>query len=62
MATELKPCPFCGEFACKAIRLPLHGEELRYKIVCSCCSIQTVAETDIDKAIEAWNRRAEDGN
>jgi Lar family restriction alleviation protein len=57
METELKPCPFCGGVACKGIRLPLHGEDMKYKISCSDCNVQTFEEIDIDKAIEAWNRR-----
>ncbi len=59
MATELKPCPFCGGFACKAIRIPVqHGEKPKYKIVCYLCGCQTEEKMDDDAASEVWNHRA----
>lgn len=52
---DLKPCPFCGLDA-KIVKQ--HGKHLmRYHaIVCSeGCQIYSV---NLDKAIEAWNKRA----
>lgn len=63
MSTELKPCPFCGNNA-KPRRF--RSGILKYKAVhyveCAVCRIRTSVELDIDTAIEAWNRRADDDN
>jgi Lar family restriction alleviation protein len=52
---ELKPCPFCGS---EAKMIKLYDD---YYIKCGnyCCE-QSIAYEDIEMAIEAWNRRAED--
>ena len=70
---ELKPCPFCGGRA-RTVGLS-HGAEI-YFVICSDCEVevcrsihnvsladQIFLDPDIIKnaAIEAWNRRAEDG-
>ena len=54
---ELKPCPFCGGVA--EISL-LFG---RYGVACSSCqgAIIPCPYQSKEEAIEAWNRRAEDG-
>ena len=53
---ELKPCPFCG------------GEAFVHKftidgisVMCRVCHAQTGHQTKEVHAIEAWNRRADDG-
>lgn len=55
---ELKPCPFCG------------GEvkicfDFRYEVYevncCRCNGTYTHWHGVVDEAIEAWNRRANDG-
>ena len=53
---ELKPCPFCGG---EAKPIKIDGE---WYIKCGnyCCE-QSVLYEDVEMAIEAWNRRAEDG-
>lgn len=58
---ELKPCPFCGGKA--VIHESIIG---RYYIMCSVSKICTVIPSTLvysnpNDAIEAWNRRADDG-
>lgn len=61
--SELKPCPFCGG---KAIGTPSCKPEWVYEIKCTDCGAK-VKKLAIcpscarRKAIEAWNRRANDG-
>lgn len=62
---ELKPCPFCGEYASIFVstndnlfvpideRLGLNYHSVR----CHKCRCGTGLYRDIEKAIEAWNRR-----
>ncbi len=54
MATELKPCPFCGAEA----KIAEYG---CYSVYCirQCCE-QPIAYPDRETAIEEWNRRVED--
>lgn len=68
---ELKPCPFCG---CKTIRINAYGFG-QYSAQCVGCFVETarsfgsnacyyngkVMQKGKEEAIEAWNRRAEDG-
>ena len=58
--TELKPCPFCGGTA--IINYPAHNiaEVLCSRWSCR-ASISMGGERSLDKVIERWNRRAEDG-
>ena len=62
MATELKPCPFCGGNA-KNVKLRNIAVKIKeaYYVECAVCRVRTMVELDIDTAIEAWNRRAENG-
>lgn len=63
MATELRPCPFCGNNA-KPRRFHsgiIKSTTVHY-IECVVCRIRTPVELDIEMAIEAWNRRVSDGN
>lgn len=67
MADNLKPCPFCGGKA-KINYLPpfVHpktgrkGIERR-QVYCDNCGVVTAGMVSEEAAIEAWNRRAEDG-
>ncbi len=66
---ELKPCPFCGGEAKIVFTAEVYNiDDVKKKfgyVRCgkdypNCCVIQD-NEIDLDQAIEAWNRRAEDG-
>ena len=63
MATELKPCPFCGGEA-EYITGKTHGFVMCKEFMCGCKG-PAVIISDLyaakPLAIEAWNRRAEDG-
>ena len=60
---ELKPCPFCGSADIEiSFRYPLLGKkELRMLVVCNCCGCMTAQYRNEDKAVEAWNRRHNNG-
>ncbi len=61
MATELKPCPFCGG---KASLVTAHNKNLtwiRYFVKCQRCLTTTDNYEKPEHAAEAWNRRAEYG-
>ena len=51
MATELKPCPFCGGYAAIG---NFRGKPMVY---CGICGIQGAHARTQEKAIEAWNTR-----
>lgn len=55
---ELKPCPFCGGKA-MLIWLP-YSRKIFVKCAEQCCKQNTIYKSR-EEAIEAWNRRAEDG-
>lgn len=58
---ELKPCPFCGSKTAEVVE---DGNEylfLRYFVACGRCGASTGRNRTKEKAIEAWNRRTEDG-
>lgn len=60
--TELKPCPFCGGDSDGVVLL----HRVRYDINCyfvSCerCYGRTGEQTTKELAIEAWNRRVDNG-
>lgn len=62
MEPELKPCPFCG-----GVATMLHFKrEKCYRVSCDdidcCCVAHSGYHLTEAEAIEAWNRRAEDGN
>ena len=63
MATELKPCPFCGGEAIYITTAIKAGDLVKefYSISCLDCNaeIYKYCKTE-EEAIEAWNRRAEE--
>jgi Lar family restriction alleviation protein len=58
MPNELKPCPFCGGKVSVWHNLATDN----YDIECQecCCDVQQHYGC-VDEAIEAWNRRADNG-
>lgn len=57
---ELKPCPFCGgEAKIRDYSTPDTDPEI--DVFCTNCGGQTFVYETEGEAIEAWNRRAEDG-
>ena len=56
---ELKPCPFCGGKAFVSAKLPYFGEELTLAVVCEQCNASSKHRRTKEKAIEDWNRRAD---
>lgn len=54
--TELKPCPFCGNNQA-FIETEYYG---LFVVKCGYCHIRTAVEQVKEKAIEAWNRRADE--
>ena len=62
MMTELKPCPFCGGEAF-VHKFTIEGTDGFFiSVMCRVCYAQTGNQTKEAHAIEAWNRRADDGN
>lgn len=66
---ELKPCPFCGEFgdAVHFQKLFYHvsygdTELTRWKVMCENCGAEVSEFCTPERAIEAWNRRTDNGN
>lgn len=69
---KLKPCPFCGKEVITAVSV-IHmdfGDNIRFAVYCPACHVgqyseivdfNTFEETEktMKKAIEAWNRMAE---
>ncbi len=55
--SELKPCPFCRS-ADVVIQKDVHGN-LLWWAVCLQCDTSSGAFDSVDKAIAAWNTRAE---
>lgn len=62
---ELKPCPFCGGEAavywhCRIVKHK--AAQTHYRCGCKECGLRFPKYSGTgEEAIEAWNRRAEDG-
>ena len=59
MENKLKPCPFCGGEPYIQSR-PTARKTKIYSVKCRCGAMFKFVDRRY-KAIEAWNRRAEDG-
>lgn len=59
--TVLKPCPFCGGEA-RTIEYEYVGVSNTYGVKCKCGAQGFQFYEDIGKAIEAWNRRVDNGD
>lgn len=59
--SELKPCPFCGgEAEVKRYYHPF-SRRSRVTVKCMICRCNSGEWGRVDKAIEAWNRRVDNG-
>ena len=54
---DLKPCPFCGSID---VEEKQYGDN-EFWVSCADCGARISEYEDYDEAIEAWNRRADDG-
>ena len=68
--TKLKPCPFCGGKVTTKISVSASCTQIKFAVYCHSCEIKQChsilngdsfdeAEKAMIKAIELWNRRAE---
>jgi Lar family restriction alleviation protein len=56
--SELKPCPFCGgEMFTENVWQNADG--VYWQVQCPYCGAMTDWDYGMDRAIKAWNRRAE---
>ena len=55
---KLKPCPFCGSVECYVVR---DYELSKAWVKCICCGADTRICDSKEEAIEAWNRRVDNG-
>ena len=62
METKLKPCPFCGSEKLHYSKPTAYGTPAHWLSSVSCTECGAEVTGRDDKAIEAWNRRAEDKN
>ena len=54
---EFKPCPFCGSEDVEICQI----HEL-YAVFCYSCHAKSCECSTVEKAVEAWNRRAKKGD
>lgn len=62
---ELKHCPFCGEegYSVHLQKLVYANEDFkRWSVICETCGAEISEFIAPERAIEAWNRRVNDGN
>lgn len=60
---ELKSCPFCGKEASvyREWEYRITGGDEMYYCRCDYCGARTTLQYSVDKAVEVWNRRDDDG-
>ena len=58
----LKPCPFCGGNAVKAVchKNPDNYDGAEFWVVCAKCHIKTNRSLDEDEPVDLWNRRVKE--
>ena len=61
MTEKLKPCPFCGGDAKAVPSSFIFGEEREWIVLCAKCCAKTLRFRSESAAIDAWNRRADEG-
>lgn len=59
--TTLKPCPFCGGDFVISQKVWWRRIKLPYRVICVSCQASGGHRATREKAIEAWNRRVNDG-
>ena len=57
---EVKPCPFCGRTP-QIRAIPTGQRKCDYMIFCV-CGVRTILSKRKYRAVEIWNRRADDEN
>lgn len=62
MKNKLKPCPFCGSIKIYYSKPTAYGTPARWFSGVSCTECGAEVTGRDDKAIEAWNRRAEEAD
>ena len=63
MTNELKPCPFCGSIYIKVLELGYIKEISQHYVMCENCYATTYQYYRYrDRAIKAWNMRANKEN
>ena len=61
--TELRPCSFCGEssdFVHLQKIIYANEDYRRWEVICENCGAEVSEFVTPERAIEAWNRRADD--
>lgn len=61
---KLKPCPFCGcsDYTVHLQKLYYDNENYtKWKVMCEACGAEMSEFATPERAIEAWNRRVNDG-
>lgn len=61
---RLKPCPFCGEssnFVHLQKIIYANEDYRRWEVMCENCGAEVSEFVTPERAIEAWNRRADNG-
>lgn len=61
MASDLKPCPVCGNNGQVICTYGINAEPLWWQCVCSKCDYMVEPWTNRKKAIEKWNGGIDDG-
>lgn len=58
---RFKPCPFCGGKHPFLSKVTTNYYAEQFFVICEDCQAKSKYATSENKAIEAWNRRADNG-